>query len=111
MTLKNLRNIQLCPQQKKLGHDIVTQLSPICENISGMPLSKVFSVIQNSQILKLLNASAGQKQKYERRKNMRGAKEKVQLELQKHDSDLVFQRRLSFRKYNTIRLIESFETV
>ena len=35
---------------KKLGHDIVTQLSPICENISGMPLSKLCSLIQNSQI-------------------------------------------------------------
>ena len=84
---------------KKLGHDIVTLLSPICENATGMPLSKVLALTPNSGIAERKNRA---QQKDERRKRMRNVKEKVELEFHKHDSILVLQKRLSFRKYNKI---------
>ena len=93
---------------KKLGHDIVTLLSPICENATGMALSKVLALTPNSGIAERKNRA---QQKDERRKRMRNVKEKVELEFHKHDSNLALQKRLSFRKYNKIRLTESFESV
>lgn len=92
---------------KKLGHDIVTQLSPVCQQMTGMPLSKVLALTPSSGTTQRKSHTQW---KCEQRKRMRDVKRSVEFELRKHDSNLLFQR-LSYRKYNAIRLTESFESI
>ena len=48
--------------------------------------------------------------KKENRDRIRSVKRAIESELQKRDSDMLLQNRLSFKKYNAIRLSEAYET-
>lgn len=48
--------------------------------------------------------------KKENRDRVRGVKRAIESELHQRDHDLLFKNCLSFRKYNTIRLAETFES-
>ena len=86
---------------KKLGHDIVNQLSPICQQMAGMPLSKVLSLTPTSEITERKSRS---EQKQDQRQRTHHVKQALQLELRKNDNKMLFQQRLSYSKYNAIRM-------
>ena len=92
---------------KKIGHDIVTQLEPTCKELTGRSLADVLQRTPTAGVTKRKTPAAIKK---ENREQLRGVKHAIESELHKRDHDLLFQNRLSFRKYNSIRLAEAFET-
>lgn len=92
---------------KKLGHDLVTQLNPVCERLAQMPLLRVLELTPTSGVMQ---RKTRVEQKRERRKRTRDIKQSIESEFKQRDSKLLLQNRLSYRKYNKIRLAESFES-
>ena len=92
---------------KRLGHDIVTHLDPACRELTGKSLVDVLQVTPEAGVSKKKSAS---ERKKENRDKLRDVKTAIQTEIRMKDNDLLFQNRLSFRKYNSIRMAESFET-
>lgn len=91
---------------KRLGQDIVTQLDPACRELTGKSLVDVLQVTPEAGVSKKKSAS---ERKKENRDKLREVKTAIQTEIRMKDNDLLFQNRLSFRKYNSIRMAESFE--
>lgn len=73
-----------------------------------MPLSKVLALTPSSGTTERKSRSA---KKRDHRQRMRDVKQTLQQELQNRDSKMLFQQRLSYRKYNAIRLTVSFESI
>ena len=92
---------------KRLGQDIVTQLDPACREITGKSLADVLQATSQAGVSKKKTQS---EKKKENRDKLREVKTAIQTEIRTKDNDLLFQNRLSFRKYNSIRMTESFET-
>ena len=92
---------------KKIGHDIVTQLEPTCKELTGRSLADILQRTPTAGVTKRKTPAAIKK---ENREQLRGVKHAIESELHKRDHDHLFQNRLSFRKYNSIRLAEAFET-
>ncbi len=92
---------------KKLGRDIIAQLNPACQRITKMPLSRVLDLTPGSGVTQRKSHT---EKKRERRKRMRDIKQSIESEFKQRDSSLLLQNRLSYRKYNKIRLVESFES-
>lgn len=92
---------------KRLGQDIVTQLDPACRELTGKSLADVLQTTPQAGLTKRKTLTERIK---ENRGRLREIKMAVQTETQSKDSNLLLQNRLSYRKYNTIRMAEAFET-
>ena len=102
-------HLQIPPAKlaRKVGQDIVTQLEPTCKELTGRSLA---DVLQSTPIAGVTKRKTPAAKKKENRARLREVKHAIESELHKRDHDLLFQNRLSFKKYNTIRLTEAFET-
>ena len=92
--------------QKMLGHRILNKLNPICETAVEVNLSQVLAVTPEASV-SLRKTKQQQKQK--RRKLVKNVKESLEAHRANQDVQLVYGNSLSFKKYNEIRLAESFE--
>ena len=92
---------------KKLGQDIVSQLDHTCVELTGGSLA---DVLQKTPAAGVVKRKRPAEVKKENRDRLRGVKHAIERELHKRDHDLLYQNRLSFRKYNKIRLAEAFES-
>ncbi len=93
--------------QKQLGEAIVATLNPLCQEAVGVPLSKVLESTPKSNVQKRLSP---EERKGKRRKTARTIKQRMEEHFKERDYQLVHGHRLSYAKYNKIRLAESFET-
>ena len=102
-------DLQMPPAKlaKKVGQDIVTQLEPTCKDLTGRSLADLLQCTPTAGVTKRKTPAAKKK---ENRDRLREVKHAIESDLHKRDHDLLFQNRLSFRKYNSIRLVEAFET-
>ena len=98
-----MANWQKLPNTEKYRHSL-----PICQEMTGMPLSKVLALTPTSGTTEPKSRSD---QKRDHRRRMWDVKQTLQQELQIRDSKMLFHQRLSYRKYNAIRLTESFESI
>lgn len=92
---------------KTIGHELVSKVSPQCEKLVGMPLSKVLEMTPSAGVQQRKTSA---EKKKESRKRLRDIKNTLESEMRKRDTDLVFLQRLSYKKYNAIRMAEAFET-
>ena len=92
---------------KKLGQDLVAKLEPTCVELTGRSLA---DVLQKTPVAGVTKRKQPAEVKKENRDRVRGVKLAIESELHKRDHELLFENRLSFRKYNTIRLAEAFES-
>ena len=92
---------------KRIGENIVTSLDPGCKTLTGMSLA---TVLQRTPSAGVSQRKTKSERKKENRNRLRSVKAAIETELQQRDTDLLLKNRLSFNKYNAIRLSESYET-
>ena len=92
---------------QKLGQIIQGGLEPLCKSVTGKSFCNVMDA---TTTINLEKKPTPAEKKKRQRETLRGVERKLEHRFEQRDFDLVMQNRLSFNKYNQIRLATSFET-
>ena len=93
--------------KRELGTAIYQTLSPICQNVAQASLSDVLHSTPKSGLQKRMTKNEQHKK---RREVMRKVKNQTENQYKARDCDFVLQNRISWKKFNDIRLEQSFES-
>ena len=104
-TVSSLMATQSTP--RSFGTSITNTLDPLCRSSLGTPLSKVLANTPGTSLQIKATPTA---RKQERRHMIKTVKRKLEEQYEERDTELVLQNRLSWSKYNVLRMDQSFES-
>ena len=94
------------PSKAKVEKTILKGLNPVCEAIAGTSLQKVLENTPGTGLQKRKTPA----EKKDRHVLMKNVKRKLELGYNKQDCNFILENRVSWSKFNTMRLEQSYES-
>ena len=95
------------PSKANIGKTILKELNPVCEAIAGTSLQKV---LENTPGAGLQKRKTPAEKKKDRRVLMKNVKQKLELGYNEQDCNFILVNRVSWSKFNTMHLEQSYES-